>query len=67
MVFVESALLALSRRRASRLSEIRQRCEPKLRAPPVLREQDLEEAGVARFEAVFGAIFIEFGGGSSTF
>ena len=40
---MESALLALSRRLAFRLSEIRQRCEPKLRAPPVLREQDLEE------------------------
>jgi len=43
MVFVESALLALSRRLASRLSEIRQSTEPKLRAPPVLREPDLEE------------------------
>ncbi|CAJ1390017.1 unnamed protein product [Effrenium voratum] len=43
MIFVESALLALSRRLASRLLEIRQRTEPKLRAPPVLREPDLEE------------------------
>lgn len=43
MVFVESALLALSRRLASRLLEIRQRMEPKLLAPPVLREPDLEE------------------------
>ncbi|CAK9018300.1 Magnesium transporter MRS2-11 [Durusdinium trenchii] len=43
MVFVESALLALSRNLASRLFEIRKRTEPKLRAPPVLREPDLEE------------------------
>lgn len=43
MIFVESALLALSRRLDSTLLQIRQSGEPKLRAPPVLRERDLEE------------------------
>lgn len=43
MLVVESALLALSRRLDARLLEIREATEPKLRAPPVLREPDLEE------------------------
>ncbi|CAE8617344.1 unnamed protein product [Polarella glacialis] len=43
MLVVESALLALSRRLDSRLLQIRNVTAPKLRAPPILREADLEE------------------------
>lgn len=43
MAFTESALLALSRQLSSRLVSVRRVVEPKLGAPPVLREPDLEE------------------------
>lgn len=43
MLVVESALLALNRKLSSRLLEIREATEPKLRNPPALLEPDLEE------------------------
>lgn len=44
LLLVESALLAHSRQLEARLLAIRAAIEPKLQAPPVLREPDLEEA-----------------------
>jgi len=43
MSFVESALLAYSRQLDSQLLEVRKVVEPKLQAPPVLLETELEE------------------------